>query len=171
MGENFGVLFNVVVIKYKCQDRQSLRGIIHGCFQVCKHLISCILQCAIRDHLGHICCKLKHFKVQATLWRKCQRPRREEATGGGAWIRDERVQYITRDVYRQVWVMDNYAQTLFGTLTRVEITLKVVTFRRSSKLKVYIICFQIYKYIIGSLIPWSENKAESGAVSVNWQMT
>lgn len=43
-------------------------------FQVCKHLISCILQCAIRDHLGHICCKLKHFKVEATLRRKTQRP-------------------------------------------------------------------------------------------------
>lgn len=43
-------------------------------FQVCKHLISCILQCAIRDHLGHICCKLKHFKVEATLCRKTRWP-------------------------------------------------------------------------------------------------
>lgn len=66
--------------KYKCQNRQSLRGIIHGCFQVCKHLISCILQCAIRDHLGHICCKLKHFKVEATLRRKTQRPAERRQT-------------------------------------------------------------------------------------------
>lgn len=56
-------------VKYRCRNRQSLRGIIHGCFQVCKHLISCILQCARRDHLGHICCKLKHFKFEATLCR------------------------------------------------------------------------------------------------------
>lgn len=47
-------------------------------FQVCKHLISCILQCAIRDHLGHICCKLKHFKFEATLCRKTQRPTQKE---------------------------------------------------------------------------------------------
>lgn len=66
--ENFG--FVHLGVKYRCRNRQSLRGIIHGCFQVCKHLISCILQCARRDHLGHtVCCKLKHFKSEATLCR------------------------------------------------------------------------------------------------------
>lgn len=65
--ENFS--FVHLGVKYRCRNRQSLRGIIHGCFQVCKHLISCILQCARRDHLGHICCKLKHFNFEATLCR------------------------------------------------------------------------------------------------------
>lgn len=65
--ENFS--FVHLGVKYRCWNRQSLRGIIHGCFQVCKHLISCILRCARRDHLGHICCKLKHFKFEATLCR------------------------------------------------------------------------------------------------------
>lgn len=66
MGQRFrcvmetSVLFNAV-INTNVRTDKSLKGIIHGCFQVCKHVISCILQCAIRDHLGHKCCKLKHL--------------------------------------------------------------------------------------------------------------
>lgn len=46
--------FVQLVVKYKCQTRQSLMRDNTWLFQVCKHLISCILQCAIRDHLGHV---------------------------------------------------------------------------------------------------------------------
>lgn len=58
-------LFNMVVNTNARTDRHNT-----WLFQVCKHLISCILQCAIRDHWDHICCKLKHLKVEMRLWIK-----------------------------------------------------------------------------------------------------
>lgn len=86
-------------------------------FQVCKHLISCILQCAIGDHLGHICCKVKHFKVQATLCSKTQ-----EAQQGGTTVLQQRSLdlrlacsiYNKKTVYCTIRRTDDYAQPLSG---------------------------------------------------------
>lgn len=126
------VLFNMVV-NTKPEQTISKRDNT-WLFQVCKHLISCILQCAIRDHLGHICCRLKHFKVEATLCRKTQRPTARRSASpciSKARIWNEHVQYITRNVYCHVWMVDNYAQPLLMWVHLSQNDIKGIHFNNS----------------------------------------
>lgn len=85
-------------------------------FQVCKHLISCILQCAIRDHLGHICCKLKHFMSRPHFVEKLSGPPKGDYPPAVAKLGSEMSMFniLPENVYFHVWIMDNYAQPLFG---------------------------------------------------------
>lgn len=91
-------------------------------FQDCKHLVSCILQCAIRDHLD----------IYVANWSTLNLRPHSAERGGTFLQKQSSTEMLNRWpgnvwFFCHVWMMDNYTQPMSECFV---ITLKVFIFNR-----------------------------------------